>query len=220
MADLPKLLPASAESETLGGVTEHIGGELMPVLTIDVSQTAVLLWKHMPVAISLRNIRGFAEADDGWHAGLCDRGARLGLSAFRRDGAGHIVPMRLEKGRALHVREHQFLAATSSIDERFERLKGLANMLSCGAGFFIDKSHSHAGDGILRLHGYGNVLEKVLVAGESIDIEPGGRLYKNASVTMETTVDRLTSGLLGGMNLILHRFTGPGHVGIQSMYMH
>ena len=37
---------------------------------------------------------------------------------------------------------------------------------------------------------------------------------------METRVDRLTSGLLGGMNLILNRFTVPGRVGIQSMYMH
>jgi uncharacterized protein (AIM24 family) len=33
-------------------------------------------------------------------------------------------------------------------------------------------------------------------------------------------VDRLTSGLFGGFNLILNRFTGPGRVGMQSMYMH
>ena len=33
-------------------------------------------------------------------------------------------------------------------------------------------------------------------------------------------MDRLTSGLFGGMNLILNRFTGPGRIGIQSMYMH
>lgn len=57
-------LPASAESETFGGVTYQIGGELVPVLTIDISQTAVhlqhhdLLWKHTRLAISLRNMRG------------------------------------------------------------------------------------------------------------------------------------------------------------------
>jgi len=37
---------------------------------------------------------------------------------------------------------------------------------------------------------------------------------------METKIDLLSSGLFGGMNLIVNRFTGPGRVGIQSMYMH
>ena len=38
---------------------------------------------------------------------------------------------------------------------------------------------------------------------------------------MDTVVDRLTSGLFGtNTNLILNRFTGPGRVGIQSMYVH
>ena len=65
------------------------------------------------------------------------------------------------------------------------------------------------------------MFEKTLAAGESIDIEPGGWLYKEPSVRMDTVVDRLTSGLFGAnMNLILNRFTGPGRVGIQSMYVH
>ena len=52
MADLPKLMPTKAEAETFGGVTYHIDGELVPVLTVDVSQTSIyfehhiLLWKH------------------------------------------------------------------------------------------------------------------------------------------------------------------------------
>ncbi len=34
-------------------------------------------------------------------------------------------------------------------------------------------------------------------------------------------MDRLTSGLFGAnKNLILNRFTGPGRVGVQSMYVH
>jgi len=37
---------------------------------------------------------------------------------------------------------------------------------------------------------------------------------------METVVDRLTSGFFGGMNFIVNRFTGPGRVGLQSMYLH
>jgi uncharacterized protein (AIM24 family) len=142
-----------------------------------------------------------------------------GQIAFSRDGAGHIVPIHLTSGQELHVREHQFLAATSNIDYTFERVKGAANILFGGTGFFIDKFHSH-GDGILWLHGYGNVFEKELAAGESIDVEPGGWLYKDPRVQMETNISRLSTGLLGGFSLMLNRFTGPGRIGLQSMYLH
>jgi len=131
------------------------------------------------------------------------------------------VPLHLNHGQEIHVREHQFLAATGNIDYTFERVRGVSNMLFGQNGFFIDKFHGSSGDGVLWLHGYGNVFEKVLAAGESIDIEPGGWLYKDPGVRMETVVDRLTSGFFGaGMNFIVNRFTGPGRVGIQSMYLH
>ena len=81
-----------------------------------------------------------------------------------------------------------------------ERVRGATNMLFGGTGFFIDKFHSHAGDGILWLHGYGNVFEKELAPGEIMDIEPGGWLYKDPSVGMDTVIDKLTSGLFGRFN--------------------
>ena len=40
-ATLPRLLPTRIEAETFGGVTYHIDGELVPVLTVDVSRTAI-----------------------------------------------------------------------------------------------------------------------------------------------------------------------------------
>ena len=53
---------------------------------------------------------------------------------------------------------------------------------------FVDKFKASESDGILWLHGYGNVFEKTLGAGEQIDIEPGGWLYKDPGVKMETTM--------------------------------
>ena len=226
MNELPKLMPTSASAETFGGVTYHIDGELVPVLTIDVSAASVyfehhiLLWKHPSVQIGLRPMKGALKRMMAGMQVFVTEASGKGMIAFSRDGAGHIVPIHLEKGQELHVREHQFLAATGDIDYTFERVKGAANMFLGGSGFFIDKFNSHKGAGILWLHGYGNVFEKVLASGESIDIEPGGWLYKDPGVKMETRVDRLSSGLFGGMNLIVNRFTGPGRVGIQSMYMH
>ena len=84
----------------------------------------------------------------------------------------------------------------------------------------IDRFNGGAAGGILWLHGGGNILEMTLQAGQQIDVEPGGWLYKDPSVRMTTSVQRLRTGLLGGMRLVTNRFTGPGRVGIQSMYVH
>src|SRR5450432_3527777 len=226
MNELPKLMPTSASAETFGGVTYHIDGELVPVLTVDVAQMPVyfehhiLLWKHTSIQIGLRPMKGALKRMMAGMQVFVTEAKGPGMIAFSRDGAGHIVPIHLERGQELHVREHQFLAATGNIDYTFERVKGAANMLFGGTGFFIDKFNSHQGAGILWLHGYGNVFEKVLAAGESIDIEPGGWLYKDPSVRMESMMTRLSTGFLAGTNLVLNRFTGPGRLGLQSMYMH
>src|SRR5487761_2498312 len=124
--DLPTLLPTQAHDETFGGVTYHLDGELVPVLTIDVSRVPVyfehhiLLWKHPQVRVSLRPMKGALKRMMAGMQIFVTEAAGPGMIAFSRDGAGHIVPMHLEKGRELHVREHQFLAATGSIDYSFE----------------------------------------------------------------------------------------------------
>ena len=65
------------------------------------------------------------------------------------------------------MREHQFLAATGNVDYTLQRVKGVANMLFGGTGFFIDRSAATHDEGILWLHGYGNVFEKMLAAGRA-----------------------------------------------------
>jgi uncharacterized protein (AIM24 family) len=224
---LPVLMPSKAANETFGNVTYHIDGELVPVLSVDVSNMPIyfehhiLLWKNPTIRISLKALRGALKRMMAGMQIFVTQAAGPGIIAFSRDGVGHIVPIHLRAGEELHVREHQFLAATDNIDYTFERVRGVSNMLFGQSGLFIDRFHGRSGDGVLWLHGYGNVFEKTLAAGESIDIEPGGWLYKDPSVKMETVIDRLTSGLFGSaLNFIINRFTGPGRVGIQSMYLH
>jgi len=223
----PKILPTQATDEMFANVRYHLDGELVPMLTVEMPpggavyfEHHVLLWKHPGVDIGLRPMQGtFKRMMAGMQIFVTEaRGP--GQIAFSRDGAGHIVPMHLKAGEELHVREHQFLAATANIDYTFERVKGVANILFGGTGFFIDKFHGHKGDGIVWLHGYGNVFEKLLAAGESIDVEPGGWLYKDPGVRMETTMARLSTGVFAGFSLVLNRFTGPGRLGLQSMYIH
>ena len=71
------------------------------------------------------------------------------------------------------------------------------------------------------MHGYGNVFEKTLDPGESIDVESGGWVYRDGSVAMQQVVYGLKTGFLGGSGqLVFNRFTGPGRVAIQSAYIH
>jgi uncharacterized protein (AIM24 family) len=223
----PRLLPTSARDESFAGITYHLEGELVPVLTVELPERTavyfehhVMLWKHPTVTISLRPMAGALKRMVAGMQVFITEASGPGQIAFSRDGAGHIVPMHVKAGEELHVREHQFLAATGNIDYSFERVRGVANLLFGGTGFFIDKFHGRLGEGVLWLHGYGNVFEKVLAAGESIDVEPGGWLYKDTQVTMGTNATRLSTGILAGTNLVLNRFTGPGRIGLQSMYVH
>src|SRR5258708_31584822 len=43
------------------------------------------------------------------------------------------------------------------------------------------------GEGMVLLHGYGNVFEKMLAPGETLDVEPGAWLWKDPSVQMTVT---------------------------------
>ena len=70
------------------------------------------------------------------------------------------------------------------------------------------------------LHGNGNVLERTLRPGEKILVEPGGFLYKDSTVNMQAVQMPLKTGMFGRHGMYLAEMTGPGRVGIQSMYHH
>ena len=223
----PSLCKTSVVNESFAGVTYHLEGEIVPVLHVELSamhvyfEHHVLLWKHPAVSISLQPMAGAFKRMISGMPVFMTQASGHGHIAFSRDGAGQILALHLPRGQAVDVREHQFLAATGNVEFTFQRMKGAANILFGGTGFFIDTFGAPNGDGIVWLHGYGNVFELTLAKGEAIDVESGGWIFKDRTVTMETQFQRLTTGLLGGGGQVFwNRFTGPGRVGIQSMYVH
>ncbi len=59
-----------------------------------------------------------------------------------------------------------------------------------------------------------------LDAGEQIDVEAGAWLFKDPSVTLEAVTMGLKSGIFGGGGkLTWNRFTGPGRLAIQTMFI-
>lgn len=202
-----------------------IEGELVPVATVNMTSSSkpiffehhILLWREPTVDITARILKGIGKRMLAGLPVVVTQAQGDGRISFSRDAAGQLVFLELSAGEELHVREHQFLFATNDVEYSFFRVKGISNLVFGGTGFFID---SFKGPGLLALHGYGNVLERELAAGEQIDVEPGAFLYKQASVKMDTVKLGIKTGLLGGTNIFLNRFTGPGKIGIQSMTFH
>jgi uncharacterized protein (AIM24 family) len=252
----------------------QVDGTVVPVADVNLGaggsvffEHHVMLWKDPEVAMSVMSSPGGAKrllADLPFVLSVA-RGP--GHVSFSRDSPGELVILPIEPGLELDVREHAMLVATSDLTYSFEKLPGLTATLSVGSGMYLDRFRATENPGLLLLHGYGNVFERTLEAGESIQLEPGGFLYKEASVGVETVTHKLTaggaagtgavqgakglasrgmaglkavralrkegisgafsgevlqaaSGVLTGPGITLMRLSGPGRVGMQSMYMH
>jgi uncharacterized protein (AIM24 family) len=210
-----------------GGSSCRVEGEVVPVAEIRLAEGDsvffehhVLLWKEDAVPLSVLPLQGGMRrlfAGMPFVVSLAHGPGRVG---FSRDATGELVVMPLHPGMELDVREHAFLLASHHVDYSYVQVQGLRNILFGGQGMFLDRFLSPRQPGLLILHGYGNVFERRLKPGESIMLEPGAFLYKDASISMNVETQSLTTGLLGGVGLNLVRMTGPGRVGIQSMYVH
>jgi uncharacterized protein (AIM24 family) len=177
-----------------------------------------LLWKDEQVALASLPTNGPRRSIGGMpHIVSVAYGP--GRVAFSRDAPGEMVVLPLHPGMELDVREHAFLAASHSINYSFVRIKGLANVLHGGSGMYIDRFVTQGAPGLLLLHGNGNVLERTLRPGEKVMVEPGGYLYKDSTVQMQAVPLPLKIGLLH-RKIYMAEMTGPGRVGIQSMYVH
>jgi uncharacterized protein (AIM24 family) len=221
----------------IADITISIDGELVPVVDIMLGNQMpiyfehhILLWKHPGVQLGFKSLRGAARR---FFAGLqvfITEAQGPGNIAFSRDSVGQVVALRLQHGQTVEVREHQFLVATGNVDYNFTFVQGASNILFSRTGMFIDQFTAVNGEGLLLLHGYGNVFEKTLAPGEALDVEPGAWLWKDPSVQMTTTTvagSQRGGGILGaiggfmaGSSFLLNRFIGPGRIGLQSMTYH
>lgn len=223
---LPEPIPPVVQDESFAGVTYHVRGELVPELQIEVSSQPVffehhvLLWKETQLGVELRKLPGAIKRKIAGLEFFVTRTSGSGRIAFSRDSPGQCVPLHLRQGEGVDVREHQFLAATDNLDYSFERIKGVQSMLLGGSGFFMDKFRATDGDALVWLHGHGNVFVVQLEEGEQLDVEAGSWLYKDPTVNLEAVTMGLKSGVFGGGGkLTWNRFTGPGRLAIQTMFI-
>lgn len=228
MPSAPQILPTQVTQGTAPGLSYRLEGELVPALHMALDgqvpiyfEHHVLLWKYPQMQIGLHPLKkGLKRRVFGGMPLLLLEAQSAGEIAFSRDAPGHIAAVHLQAGESIMVREHQFLAATGRVEYDYARIKGFSNMMF-GGGFFVDHFLATDHEGVVWIHGYGNLFLKQLEPGETIDIEPGGWVYRDHSVQMTQEVYGFKTGLLGGGgNLVFNRFTGPGRVCLQSAYFH
>jgi uncharacterized protein (AIM24 family) len=207
--------------------TCQVEGEIVPVAEIMLNQGDavffehhVLLWKDPGVPMTSMPLPGGTKRVLAGMPFIVSLAQGPGRAAFSRDATGELVVLPLHPGMELDVREHAFLLASHNIAYSYQRIKGLRNILFGGQGMFMDRFVTRDTPGLLILHGYGNVFERMLKPGEHILLEPGAFLYKDSTVQMDVQMQKLGSGLFGGINMSLAQMAGPGRVGIQSMYVH
>jgi uncharacterized protein (AIM24 family) len=230
-----------------------------------------MLWKQDSVPMSVMSTPGGARRLLGDMPFVLSVAHGPGRIAFSRDAAGALVVLPIDPGLEIEVRGHALLMASGTLTYSFTKVPGLRTMFMAGTGMYFDQFTAASGPGVIVLHGYGDVFERILAPGESIQLEPGGFLYKQSSVTMETinveiasapdssaaaqglqsakqfagrgfrglkamkelmsdgvagAAGQLMSGggaALAGVfssnsQLTMMRLTGPGRVGMQSMY--
>ena len=224
--NLPEPIKTNITDESFAGVTYHIRGALVPELQLELSRQDVmfehhtLLWKETATKIELRKLPGGVKRKIAGLDFFVTKAIGPGRIAFSRDWPGQCIPLHLSAGQSLNVREHHFLAATDNLEYSFERVKGVRNMLLGGQGFFIDNFKATGGDAVVWVSGQGNVFEVVLSDGEQIDVEAGGWLYKDNSVKLESVSLGLKTGMFAGDHkMTYNRFTGPGRLAIQTLYL-
>jgi uncharacterized protein (AIM24 family) len=262
-----------------GASTVQVDGGVVPVaeFQLDPSDSVffehhVMLWKDHSVPMSVMSTPGGARRMLGDLPFVLSVARGPGRLAFSRDAGGALVILPIEPGDQVEVRGHGLLAASGTLTYSFTKVPGLRTMLMAGTGMYFDNFTATTAPGVLVLHGYGNVFERRLGEGESIQLEPGGFLYKDSTVGLEVmkvdiggtggggvgqglasakqvagkgfrglkamrelmsdgvagAAGQLLSGggaALAGVfqsssQLVLMKLTGPGRIGMQSMYQH
>lgn len=190
----------------------------------------VLLWKDPHIEIAPMSLKG---AWKRMFAGLpliMTEARGPGHIAFSRDLPGELIPMPIQPGESIDVREHLFLAATGQVTYDwfqtgiwFETRTGNDEREThYPIGAFMDRFSSGSNPGLLLLHAGGNVFTRQLQSGETILVKPTAMIFKDPTVQMHLHLEHPGMGFMGWANwnnrYLWLRMVGPGRVGIQSVY--
>src|SRR5579863_3785416 len=189
----------------------------------------VVLWKDPQVNITAMSLAG---AFSRMFAGLpllMTQAEGPGHIAFSRDAPGELIAVPLQPGQALDVREHLFLAATTTVEYDwfqtglwFKTQSGDDTETHYPLGMFMDRFFAPAVPGLLLLHAAGNVFVRELAPGQTILVKPTALIFKDPTVQMELHFEQPGTFFSGwgswGNRYLWLRLIGPGRIAVQSVF--
>jgi uncharacterized protein (AIM24 family) len=189
----------------------------------------VLLWKDPQVNITTMSLAGAWKRMFAGMPLIMTQAVGPGHIAFSKDDPGELIPVPLQPGQSLDVREHLFLAATSNVEYDwfqtgiwFTTQKGNESETHSPLGGFMDRFTAPRAPGLLMLHAAGNVFVRELGPGQTILIKPTALVFKDPAVQMHLHFERPGTVFSGwgswGNRYIWLRLVGPGRVAVQSVF--
>ena len=257
---------------TFGSSVLQIDGTVVPVADVNLGEGDsvffehhVMLWKDEHVFMSVMAAPGGMKRLLGDLPFVLSVARGPGRVSFSRDSPGELIVKPIDSGVELDVREHAVVMATAGLTYSFEKLGGgMKATLAAGTGMYLDRFTAAESPAWWCCMVTATCSSEPSTRAKPSQVEPGGFLYKDSAVGVETVTHKLvpegasgavqgakgaaTRGLAGlkglralkdkgigglmsgevlqtasamltGPGLTLMRLTGPGRVGIQSMYM-
>lgn len=137
-----------------------------------------------------------------------------GYVALSRAGPGEVRTLQLAAKETVDVAESSLLCANESVGYDISYVKGTGR-IGRMIGFFMDRL---TGPGTIALHGHGNILSFTLADRETVQIDHGALLLKDASVQVKSFNQSMGGGLLGhAMSFEALEVTGPGRLWLQTL---
>lgn len=218
--------------QILGEEMQSVEIELDPQETVVAEAGAFM---YMDNGIQMDTIFGDGSAkDSGFMGKLFSAGKRLltgeslFMTAFTHMGSGKkrvsfaspypgkIVPLNLNDYNGKIVcQKDAFLCAAKGVSIGIEFQKRIGAGLFGGEGFIMQKLE---GDGMAFLHAGGNIVEKLLLPGDTIKVDTGCIVGFTSGVDYDIEfVGGIKNTFFGGEGVFFAKLTGPGKVWIQSL---
>ena len=220
----------------LGNSSCQIEGTFVPVADMNLAAGDsiyfthhVLLWKEPRVAVTTMPMAGAWKRVFAGLPLVMAQATGPGHIAFSKDDPGELMPVPLEAGEAIDVREHLFLVATSSIAYDWfptniwlQTQQNNETETHYPIGMFMDRFQAPRDPGLVLLHAAGNVFVRTLAPGETILIKPTALVFKDPTVEMHLHFERPGTTFFGwgswANRYLWLRMIGPGRVAIQSVF--
>jgi len=219
-----------------GGSVCQIEGKYVPVADLKLAPEDsiyfthhVLLWKDPQVSVTTMGMKGAWKRLMGGLPLVMMQAQGPGHIAFSQDSPGELIPLPLQHGQAIDVREHLFLAATGNVaydwfqtNIWFQTRNGDETETHYPIGQMMDRFSATGAPGLLLLHAAGNVFVRELTRGQSILIKPTALVFKDPAVRMDLHYEipgkAFGTWLSSKSGYLWLRLSGPGRVAIKSVF--